>query len=166
MIAMDWQAMFVPTHSIAELIARGTLIYLLLFVLLRLLPKREVGGIGVADLLMIVLISDAAQNAMSSDYRSLTEGAVLVVTILFWAYAVDWLDYRFPRLHLSSAPPLPLIKDGRLLRRNMEKEKITEDELMSQLRQKGLETADNVKSASIEGGGHFSVILKEPARAD
>ncbi len=159
MATVDWQAMFIPSVSIFELIARGTLIYLLLFLFLRFLPRREVGGIGVADLLMIVLISDAAQNAMSSDYKSIPEGITLVLTILFWSYAVDWLDQKFPGLHLSGSPPLPLIRNGRLLRKNMEKEQITEDEILSQLRQKGLESPSKVKSAYIEGDGHFSVIV-------
>ena len=165
MADVDWESLFVPTLSIAELVLRGTLVYLALFVFLRVLPKREMGGIGMADVLVIVLISDAAQNAMSSDYRSITEGIVLVLTILFWSLAVDWIDHKFPQLGLNSAEPLPLIKDGRLLRKNMDKEQISEAELMSQLRQKGLESARYVKRAYIEGDGHFSVIVDNRRRA-
>src|SRR5688572_5832266 len=159
MSSIDWESVFIPTLSLGELILRGSLIYLALFLFLRVLPKREMGGIGMADVLVIVLISDAAQNAMSSDYRSITEGVVLVLTILFWSLAVDWIDHKFPRLGLNSAQPLPLIKNGRLLRKNMDKEQISEDELLSQLRQKGLESPRHVKRAYIEGDGHFSVIV-------
>ena len=157
---IDWHSLFVPTLSLVELMIRGTVIYLMLFMLMRFLPRREMGGIGVADLLMVVLIADAAQNAMSSDYKSITEGLVLVSTILFWSLAVDWLDHKFPHFHLSAAAPVLLIKDGRLLRKNMDYEQITEDELMSQLRQKGLETPQRVAKAYIEGDGKISVILK------
>jgi len=63
-----------------------------LFFLLRLL-RREGGQIGIADVLVVVLVADASQNAMASDYKSITEGIVLVATIAFWDYFLDWLGY-------------------------------------------------------------------------
>lgn len=93
--------------------------------------------IGIADLLVVVLIADAAQNAMASEYKSITEGAILVLTIIFWNYAVDWLGFRFPALQRLTRPPLLLIKDGEMLFRNMRQEMITTEELNSQLRQQG-----------------------------
>lgn len=159
----DWHAIFVPTLPLAEVVLRGTIVYFALFALLRLLPKRALGSIGTADLLMLVLIADAVQNAMGADYRSVTEGIVLVVTILFWSFAVDWMDHRFPRLHLISSEPLLLISDGRVVQRNLEKERMTEDELMSQLRQHGVEKADEVRRAYIEGDGKMSVVLRKRA---
>jgi uncharacterized membrane protein YcaP (DUF421 family) len=160
----DWQAIFLPSLPLAEVVARGTLVYTALFLMLRLLPKRELGSIGTADLLMIVLIADAVQNAMGADYRSVTEGVVLVATILFWSFVVDWLDHRFPGLHLVSASPLLLISNGRVMRRNLEKERITEEELMSQLRQHGVERPDEVSKAYIESDGKMSVIRSKAAR--
>jgi len=70
---------------------------LALFLLLRLVLKRQSGNMGVTDLLVIVLIADAAQNAMASDYKSVPDGLLLVSTIVFWSYALDWLSYHFPR---------------------------------------------------------------------
>src|SRR4026207_919209 len=93
---IDWHAVFVPTVSPLEIIFRGTLVYLLLFTVLRVL-RREAGGLGIADVLVIVLIADASQNAMSNEYKSITEGAILVATILFWDFMLDFLAYRFPR---------------------------------------------------------------------
>ncbi|MDX6612118.1 MAG: hypothetical protein QOD75_1304 [Blastocatellia bacterium] len=155
---IDWQSVFVPTVSPLEMIFRGTLVYLLLFGVLRLL-RREAGGLGIADVLVIVIIADAAQNAMSSDYKSITEGAILVGTILFWDYTLDYLGYRFPRFQRLIRPkPLLLIKDGKMQRKNMRAEMITEEELLSQLREEGLEGAANVKKCYLEGDGHISVI--------
>ncbi len=93
---VDWQELFVPVHPIPEIILRGTITYIMLFLILRFLLKRQSGVIGIADLLVVVLIADAAQNAMASEYKSITEGAILVLTIVFWNYAVDWLGFRFP----------------------------------------------------------------------
>src|SRR5918994_2805855 len=108
----DWQELFVPTHPISEIILRGTLTYIMLFLILRFLLKRQTGVVGIADLLVIVLIADAAQNAMAAEYKSITEGALLILTVVFWNYALDWLGYRFPAFQrLVRSPPLPLIED-------------------------------------------------------
>lgn len=158
----DWQELFVPTHSIPEVILRGTLTYMMLFLILRFLLKRQSGVIGIADLLVIVLIADAAQNAMANEYKSITEGGILVLTIVFWNYAVDWVGYRFPALQrLTRPPPLLLIKDGEMIFRNMRQEMITTEELNSQLRQQGIEHCSQVKLAFIEGDGTISVIRKD-----
>ena len=163
---LDWQAIFIPTVSVAEIILRGTLVYGLLFCCLRFL-RRETGVIGIADLLVVVLIADAAQNAMTSDYKSVTDGAILVATILGWDYTLDWVGYRFPRVQRWMHPaPVLLIKDGRVLRRNLHREMISEAELMSQLRQHGVEDVAQVQKAYIEGDGRISVISGESQPAD
>ena len=90
---LDWSTIFLPTLPIAEIFLRGTVIYLLLFGILRVL-RREAGAIGVGDLLVVVLVADAAQNAMASDYKSITEGVLLVGTIVGWDYFLNWLGYR------------------------------------------------------------------------
>lgn len=162
LLSPDWQSVFVPTVSLLEIAARGTLVYLLLFVFMRFLMRREAGMIGIADLLVVVLIADAAQNAMSSEYKSVTEGALLVGTIIFWDYSLDWLGYRFPALgKVMHPPPLALVEDGRMNRRNLRRELISVDELMSQLREQGVEDVSEVKRAYMEGDGHISVIKKE-----
>lgn len=160
LLQVDWKAAFVPTVSIVEIIIRGTLVYLGIFVLLRL-RRREAGGLGLADLLVVVMIADAAQNAMASEYKSLTEGFVLVGTIVFWDYTLDYLSYRFPGFRRWITPsPLPLIKDGNMVRRNMRQELITEQELMEHLREQGIEDLGVVKKAYLEGNGQISVIKK------
>jgi uncharacterized membrane protein YcaP (DUF421 family) len=158
MEAVDWTSVFVPVLPVAEILLRGTLIYLALFVLLRLLPRREIGSVGTSDLLVVVLIADAVQNALGADYRSITEGLLLVLTILFWSYIIDWLDHRFPRLHLVNAPPRLLIRHGRILRANLRRERFTEDELMAQLREHGVRSPSQVESAHLEGDGKISVV--------
>ena len=159
--SVDWQSLLLPSLHMGEIVLRGTIVYLFLFMVLRVL-RREVGAIGIADLLVVVLIADAAQNAMASEYKSITEGLVLVTTIVFWDYALDWLGYRFPGVQRLLRPaPLLLIKDGRIQRRNLRQEMITEEELMGQLREQGIERVDEVKKSYMEGDGHISVIRKD-----
>ena len=158
-MTIDWRALFVPHHSLIELILRGSIMYLGLFAVLRVVVRREVGSIKLTDLLLIVLIADASQNAMAGDYTSITEGAVLCGTLVGWSYLLDWLAYRFPLVRRLVEPrPLPLIRDGRLLRQNMKKEMVTEEELSSHLRQQGCEHWKEVRLAHIEPDGEISII--------
>jgi uncharacterized membrane protein YcaP (DUF421 family) len=109
----NWQEMFVPTVSLLELFLRGSIMYLALFLLLRYILHRQAGGISITDMLLTVLIADAAQNAMSAEYRSLPEGLLLVGTLIFWNYALDWLSYRVPWLqHLTHPGPLELVHEA------------------------------------------------------
>lgn len=160
LIDVDWQGMFLPDVAILEIFLRGSIMYLSLYFLLRVVLKRQSGGIGVTDLLVIVLIADAAQNAMGDDYASIPNGIVLVATIIFWSFALDWLGYRFPLLERLVYPrPLQLIRDGQMLHSNMERESLTESELMSQLRLQGVNDIADVKEAYLEGDGRLSVIV-------
>lgn len=141
---------------------RGSLTYLVLFLLLRFFLKRVTGTLSIGDLLIIVLVADAAQNAMSAGYTSLTDGLILVATIMFWSYALDWLAYHFPVFESLLHPsPVPLVRDGKMIARNMRRELITVDELMSHLREQGVKDLKEVKSAAMEGDGRISVVTHE-----
>lgn len=156
---VDWHTVFVPDVPILEIFVRGTITYLALFTLLRAVLKRQSGNVAITDLLVIVLIADAAQNAMSSDYKSLPDGILLVGTIILWSFILDWLGYHVPTIgRFVHPPPLLLIRDGKLLRHNMRQELITKEELMSQLREQGIDDVARVKCAHIEGDGHLSVV--------
>jgi uncharacterized membrane protein YcaP (DUF421 family) len=158
---IDWHELLIPKHSVFEMVVRGTVVYLGLFLILRFVARRQFGQLGIADLLVIVLIADASQNAMAHEYRSVTEGIALVLTIVFWDYALDWLGYRVAFLRgLTEPPPLLLIRNGRPIRANMRSEMISQSELMSQLRQQGIEDLSEVKTAFIESDGRISVIRK------
>lgn len=156
---VDWPAVFGVQIPLLELVVRGTAMYLILFAALRILVRRHIGSLSLMDLLLMVLIADAAQNAMAADYQSITEGVVLCGTLIGWNYFFDWLAYRFPAFQrLLEPPPLPVIRNGQFLRRNMRQELITMEELLSQLRQQGVTDVKSVKVAYIESDGGLSVI--------
>jgi uncharacterized membrane protein YcaP (DUF421 family) len=159
---IDWKSIFVPSFpQIGEILLRGTIVYLFIFFVFRLL-RRESGELGISDLIVVVLIADAAQNAMAAEYKTVTEGLVLVVTLAFWDYFLDWLSYRFLFFRRLLRPtPILLVKDGRLQRRNLRKEMISEDEMMRILREQGVERVEAVKRSYMEDDGTVSVIKKE-----
>jgi uncharacterized membrane protein YcaP (DUF421 family) len=166
-LGMDWAAVLAPRTPLLEIVVRGSLVYLAVFALLRVVLRREAGTVGITDLLVLVLIADAAQNALGADYRSVGDGVLLVATIVLTAYGVDWLGYRFPLVkRLVHPPALPLIQDGRVLRRNLRHELITEDELLGHLRLHGIDDVGQVKVAHMESDGRISVVKRDGATAD
>lgn len=161
-MSLDWGEIFGLTVSPLELIVRGTLMYLFLFGLFRVVVRRRVGAVGMADILVLVIIADAAQNGMAGEYRSVTEGAILVGTIIAWNTAIDWLNYRVPALReWLEPPPLLLVQNGRLLHRNLRHEFVTEEELKSKLREKGVKDYSEVAQAHMESDGSVSVIKRQ-----
>jgi uncharacterized membrane protein YcaP (DUF421 family) len=155
---IDWRGMFVPTGSVVELMLRGSLMYLLILAGFRMF-RRDAGSLSVSDLLVVVLIADAAQNGMAGEYRSLTEGAVIVATIFAWNYVLDWLAYRSSVVYWLLHPPsLLLVRDGQILFRNLRSELITKDDLLQQLREQGVDDVGRVKKCFLESDGRMSVI--------
>jgi uncharacterized membrane protein YcaP (DUF421 family) len=165
-VSVDWHNVFIPSLGIAEMVVRGALMYLALFAILRFIGRRQAGHFGPADLLVIVLIADAAQNGLGKDYESVTEGIVLVLTIVAWEYALDWAAWRYPFLRPFLKPPaLTLVRDGKLVPSALRKEMLSEEELDGQLREQGIEELSEVKLARLEGDGRLSVIQR-PQHSD
>ena len=167
---IDWRALLVPTGSPIELVVRASLMYLLILAGFRLF-RREAGSLSVSDLLVVVLIADAAQNGLAGEYMSLTEGAIVVVTIFVWNYMLDWLAFRSRFAHwLLHPPPLPLIRNGQVMARNLRSEMITKDDLIEQLREQGVDDVRSVKKCYLESDGRISVIRHDseqpPRRAE
>lgn len=159
-------ALFRIEMPLWEILVRGTAMYWFLFVLFRFVLPREVGAVGVADMLVLVLVADASQNAMAGGYDTVGEGAVLVATIVGWNALADWASWRWPRVaRVLQAKPLRLVRDGRMIARNMARQFVTPEELMSKLRSHGVDDLGKVKSAHLERDGEVSVVLFE-SRAD
>lgn len=157
---IDIVRLFQPESSIAELIIRGTITYLVILVLMRILPRRTGGELEMMDLIFVILIAEAATHSLAV-YTSITEGFVMMLTIIGCNYLVNILSYHVPFIErLVSAPPLLIIRNGKLLRKNMRREYITEDELMDHLRKKGVDRVEDIKSAYIEGDGQISILSK------
>ena len=160
-MTVDWAALFGLSVPPLEIVVRGSAMDLFLFLMFRVVVRRRVGAVGMADILVLVIVADAAQNGMSGEYKSVTDGAILVGTILAWDMLIDWLNYRVPALrNWLEAPPLLLVRDGRVLQRNLRHEFVTEDELKAKLRQKGVKDVSEVAEARMESDGEISVIKR------
>lgn len=157
----DWGAIFLLSTPVLEIFVRGTVTFLALLVMLRLAGQRESGGLGLTDVLLVVLVAQAAAGGLSGGSESIADGLLLVATILLWSIAVDAIAYRWPlAARLLKARPRPLIADGRLDHRVMRREFMTREEVLSQLRLHGLQDISEVECAYLEPNGMISVVAR------
>jgi uncharacterized membrane protein YcaP (DUF421 family) len=167
MTAVDWAGLFRLEMNPLELVLRGSAMYWFIYLLFRFLLRRDVGSIAIADILLLVLIADASQNALAGGYTTLSEGALLVATIAGWNYALDWASYRWKFVRwLAEAPPLPLIRRGHVLRANLRHEMLTLDDLHAKLREQGVEDVRQVKAAFMESDGMISIVRYDGASTE
>lgn len=155
---VPWRELFVPSVPIAEIVVRGSLMYLGVFAVLRLLLRRQPGGLALSDLLILVLVADASQQGMAGDYISITDGVVLVLTIVVWNYLIDWMAFKVHALNrLVYRHSTLLMKDGEIVKDAAERELVTQEELRSALRQQGVWSFEDVAEARMESNGSISV---------
>ena len=166
---MSWSefaALFRFDVAPLEIVVRGSAMYWFLFLLFRFVLRRDTGLIAITDILLLVLIADASQNAMAGSYQTVAEGCLLVATIAGWNYALDWASYRFNAVHrLVEPPPLRLIRAGRVMRANLRAEMLTVGDLKTKLREQGIEELAQVKHAYMESDGTISVIRADPKQS-
>lgn len=162
----SWAAIWALETPIAELAARAAVLYFGILLLLRIMPRRTGGELGTMDLVMILLVTEAATHSLGG-YETLGDGLFVIGVLMLIDYGVNALSYHarwFERFVAS--PPLPIVLDGRLQRRNMRREFITEDELRAELRAHGIEDLSEVARACVEPEGEITFITRKTARRD
>jgi uncharacterized membrane protein YcaP (DUF421 family) len=160
-MALDWHGMFALSVPPLELVVRGSVIYWFLFLIFRVFLRRDAGSIGLADILLLVIIADASQNAMAGEYRSITDGMILIGTIVGWNMLLDWLAWRSHTLQRLLEPrPLVLVRNGQIQYSTLRREFMSEEELMSKLREHGVEKLAEVKRAYMESSGSITVLKR------
>jgi uncharacterized membrane protein YcaP (DUF421 family) len=158
---LNWNEMFGLHSSILEPIVRGSIMYLSLFLLFRVVIRRRVGAIGISDILLTVIIADAAQSGLSGEANSISDALIVVATIFAWNWFIDWLNYAVPALRdWLEPPPLLLIENGRINHRNRRQEFLTMEELKAKLRESGVNDPSQVAQAYMENDGTVSVIKR------
>ncbi|PJE94614.1 hypothetical protein CUT44_27585 [Streptomyces carminius] len=159
--------MFVLDAPLAETVVRGAVVYLALLFMPRAAGQRESGGLGLTDVLIVVLVAQAVSGGLGGGSRSVTDGLVLVATILVCSLAVDAAAYRFPRFAaVVKARPRPLIRDGRLNRPLMRREFMSTEEVLSRLRLHGVHDPAQVHLAYLEPNGMISVLRRGGEETD
>ncbi len=154
--------LFAREFPIWHMVVRGTVVYGLLLLVFRFVLRRDIGSMSVADLLFVVLVADAASNAMQGEYTSINDGLVLLSTLVGWNFALDWLSFRSPAVARFLEPvPEVLVRHGRVNRKALKREMITVEELEGKLREEGVASIAEVRLARLESDGKLSVIKRK-----
>ncbi|HET6174522.1 MAG TPA: YetF domain-containing protein [Gaiellales bacterium] len=145
-----------------DLVVRAVVIFLFVFVLTRVLGRRELSSLEPFDIILLVVIGDLVQQGITQSDDSVTGTLIVLSTIGLLTVAVSYANFRVPRLRpLLEGEPLVLIDDGRVIERHLTRERITTDDLTAQARLQSFASLDDVRWAVLERSGQISFIPKE-----
>jgi len=143
-------------------VVRAVVVYVFLIVILRLTGKRQVGQLAPFDLVLLLVLSNAVQNAMNGGDNSLTGGLISATTLVGLNWIVGWATFRSKRLEkLIEGRPIILIHDGQVRHDALNRVKMTTHELKAALRAEGCAREADVRFAIVENNGHVTVIPME-----
>ena len=150
---------FVLETPLWEILARGTVVYIAIAVILRLVPQRQTGNIAPNDMIALVIIGTLAADAIVGEAKTLLDLLLMILVIIFWDYASNLAEFYFPRFRkVAQHSPTLLIYKGVILKKNLRNEKITEEELLANLRLNGISDIEKVQQAVLEAEGQISFI--------
>jgi len=153
--------MWTLTEPWWELMFRCTAVYFLLLLLLRLSGKRQIGQLAPFDLVLLLVLSNAVQNAMNAGDNSLLAGAILAATLVGLNYLTGLATFKSRRLEtLVEGRPELLIHNGQLYEDVLKREQITHHELNAALRESGCASVADVHFAVLENNGRITVRAK------
>ena len=144
-----------------DLVLRAVFVFGFIFLLTRVIGKRELSSLQPFDLILLIVLGDALQQGLTQDDYSLT-GAVLVVgTIAVLQVFVSWISYRFPRARpVIEGEPLIVVQDGEVIERNLKRERLTVEEIAEEARRQQIAHLSDVRFAILETSGTISFITK------
>jgi uncharacterized membrane protein YcaP (DUF421 family) len=155
--------LFIPGTSLAEKILRPVIIYIFLVVILRIGGRRELAQMNAFDLVVLLTLSNAVQNSIIGDDTSLLGGIVGGATLVLLNLGVVRYLYQHPGLDRKlEGDPVLLVKDGRIVRKNLEHELITEDELLAAIHRQGIDRVESCAEVILETSGTISVLARQP----
>ena len=145
-----------------DIVARAAIMFVLLYVLLRLMGKRELGQLTPFELVVMIVLGDLIQQGVTHNDFSLTGALLAISTFAFLAIAMSWLTYLSPRAEkLLDGEPRVVICDGVLIKDNLRRDRMTQSEVESEMRLAGIAQMDQVAWAILEPQGKISFIKKE-----
>ncbi len=154
----------IPDIPLIEKVIRSVVVYLFLLVAFRLTGKRQLGQLTAFDFVVLLIISNVVQNAVIGNDTSLGGGLLGATVILLLNALVAWLTFKHKAVErLVEHSPTVLVKNGRLLRENFRRERLSLAEFRAALRREGVVSLRDVRYVILEEDGHLSVITRRPA---
>ena len=144
-----------------DLVLRTVFVFFLILIVTRAVGRRELSSMEPFDLILLVVLGDLVQQGVTQSDYSLTGTTTVIVTIAVLVVTTAWLSYRFGALRpLLEGGPVVLVADGRILERNLRRERITVEELRSEARLAQIGSLDDVRYAVLETNGKVSFLTE------
>jgi uncharacterized membrane protein YcaP (DUF421 family) len=144
-----------------DIVGRGAAIFFFLFLVMRIIGRRELSTLEPFDLILLVVLGDAVQQGLTQDDYSLTGSFLAIGTIALLQLVVSFMNFRFPRLRpIIDGEPIVVVRDGKPIDKNLRRERVTLDDLMSAARRQNIAKLDDVAWAVMETSGEISFIKK------
>jgi uncharacterized membrane protein YcaP (DUF421 family) len=145
-----------------DLTIRAVALFFFVYLLTRIIGRRELSSLEPFDLILLIVIGDAIQQGLTQDDYSVTGALIVIGTFAILQILVSYLSFRFPRLRPTlDGEPIVVVQDGRAIEKNMKRERITVDEVMVAARQEQVASLDRIAWAVLETSGKISVIPKQ-----
>ena len=145
-----------------DIVLRATAMFAVLFVLVRLLGKRELGQLTPFEFIVMVVMGDLIQQGVTHNDFSITGAALAICTFAFWGLVISWITYLVPgACRLLEGAPRVLIRDGTLIEPNLRRDRMTRSEVESEMRLAGIASMQDVAWAILEPQGKISFIKRQ-----
>ncbi len=145
-----------------EIVLRASAMFVVLYLLLRLLGKRELGKMTPFEMIVLIVLGDLIQQGVTQNDFSLTGATLAIATFAFWGLMLSWVTYLWPRAEkVLDGEPQVLVQHGRLLERNLKRDRLTRAEVESEMRLAGIARMSEVEWAVLESNGKISFIERK-----
>jgi uncharacterized membrane protein YcaP (DUF421 family) len=144
-----------------DIVLRAVAVFFFLYVLMRVIGRRELSTLEPFDLILLVILGDAVQQGLTQDDYSLTGGFLAVGTIAILQLGTSFVNFHFPRLRpILDGEPIVVVQDGKPIERNLKRERVTIEDLLSAARRQNIAKLDDVAWAVMETSGEITFIKK------
>jgi uncharacterized membrane protein YcaP (DUF421 family) len=142
-----------------DIVIRAAVIFLFVFVLTRLLGRRELNSLEPFDLILLVVTGDLVQQGVTQNDESLTGALLAISTIGLLTVLFSWLSFHFKRMRpVLEGEPIVLVEDGELIEQNLRRQRLTREEIGAEARLEGISSIEDVRWAILETNGQISFV--------
>jgi uncharacterized membrane protein YcaP (DUF421 family) len=147
-----------------DIVLRGIFVFVFLYVLMRMIGRRELSSLEPFDLILLIVLGDAVQQGLTQDDYSLTGAFLAIGTIAIMQVTVSYANFRFPKLRpVLDGEPIVVVQDGKPIEKNLKRERVTIEDLAAAARQQNIAKIEEVQWAVMETSGAISFIKKSDA---
>ncbi len=144
-----------------DLVVRATVVFFFIFLVTRIAGRRELNSLEPFDVILLVVLGDLVQQGITQSDQSVTGTLTVISTVTLLSVAVSWASFRSRRLRLATeGEPIVLVQDGRIIERNLRRERLTRGDLEEEARRQQVGSLADIRWAILEKEGSISVIPK------